>query len=167
MLYAIADLHLSLGTNKPMDVFHGWQDYVERLEKNWKLIVKDEDTVVIAGDISWAMRINNAYSDFKFIDELPGQKVILKGNHDYWWSTKNKVINYLHDNGFNSISILFNSSYVVPPFAICGTRGWSYDCSSSDDIKVLNREVGRLRLSIEKGVETGFEPTLSTDFFGI
>lgn len=89
-LFAIADLHLSFGSDKPMDVFDGWQNYTVRLEKNWRAVVGDDDTVVIAGDISWAMKIEDAVKDFTFINSLPGKKLILKGNHDYWWSTKKK-----------------------------------------------------------------------------
>lgn len=90
-LFAIADLHLSLGTNKPMDVFEGWENYVYRLEDNWRAAVGSEDTVVIAGDISWAMKLDEAVLDFRFIDSLPGHKLIIKGNHDYWWSTKKRL----------------------------------------------------------------------------
>jgi predicted phosphohydrolase len=95
-LFCIADLHLSLGTNKPMDVFEGWQDYTSRLLNNWNSIVKDEDTVVVAGDISWAMKLNECYKDFSFINNnLKGNKILLKGNHDYWWGTKKKINDYL------------------------------------------------------------------------
>lgn len=156
-LYAIADLHLSLGADKPMDIFGGWDNYVERLEENWRNTVKNDDTVVIAGDISWAMRLEQAYQDFSFIEALPGRKIFLKGNHDYWWSTRKKIEDYLRANSFKSISILFNSAEVVGEFAVCGTRGWSYDCSSQEDIKILNREVGRLTMSIEEAKKTGLE----------
>lgn len=156
-LYAIADLHLSLGTNKPMDIFGGWDNYVERLEENWQNTVKEEDTVVIAGDISWAMRLEQAFKDFSFIESLPGKKIFVKGNHDYWWSTRKKIEDYLSTNDFRSISILFNSAEIADNFAICGTRGWSYDCNSQEDIKILNREVGRLTMSIEAAQQTGQE----------
>ena len=156
-LYAIADLHLSLGADKPMDIFGGWDNYVERLEENWRNTVKNDDTVVIAGDISWAMRLDQTYQDFSFIEALPGRKIFLKGNHDYWWSTRKKIEDYLRANSFKSISILFNSAEVVGEFAVCGTRGWSYDCSSQEDIKILNREVGRLTMSIEEAKKTGLE----------
>lgn len=148
-LYAIADLHLSLGTDKPMDVFCGWNNYVSRLDENWRRIVKNNDTVVIAGDISWAMRLTHTFEDFSFIESLPGKKIFLKGNHDYWWTTRKKVEDYLKENNFNSISVLFNSAKIVENFAVCGTRGWSYDCSTKEDIKILNREVGRLTTSIK------------------
>ena len=98
-LFVIADLHLSLSANKPMDVFHGWSDYVERLKTNWDNIVKPDDVVVIAGDISWAMKLEDTYEDFKFINERPGKKLFMKGNHDYWWTTKNKMVNYLKEKG--------------------------------------------------------------------
>mgnify|MGYP001079399877 FL=1 len=149
-LYAIADLHLSLGTDKPMDIFGGWDNYIERLDKNWRSTVKSEDTVVIAGDISWAMRLEQTFKDFSFIESLPGRKIFLKGNHDYWWTTRKKIEAYLKENNFKSISILFNSAEVVENFAVCGTRGWSYDCSTQEDVKILNREVGRLTMSIEQ-----------------
>lgn len=149
-LYTIADLHLSLGTDKPMDIFAGWGNYLSRIENNWKNTITDEDTVVVVGDISWAMRLEQTFNDFLFIESLPGKKIFFKGNHDYWWATKKKIEDYLLKNKFNSISILFNSAKVVDNFAICGTRGWSYDCNTKEDIKILNREVGRLTLSIEK-----------------
>lgn len=157
-LYAISDLHLSLGTNKPMDVFGGWNNYVERLRENWNNTVKNEDTVVIAGDISWAMKLEQTYKDFCFIESLPGKKIFLKGNHDYWWTTRKKIETYLKENKFNSISILFNSAEVVDKFVVCGTRGWSYDCSTQEDIKILNREVARLTTSIEQAQSFNLEP---------
>ena len=110
-LFAIGDTHLSFGKDKPMDIFKGWDNYVERLEKQWNAVVTDEDTVVINGDISWAMKLSECYEDFKFINELNGKKIILKGNHDYWWTTLNKMNNYLRENDFSTISILFNNSY--------------------------------------------------------
>lgn len=157
-LFAIADLHLSLGTNKPMDVFSGWTDYVSRLEKNWRAVVTDGDTVVIAGDISWAMKLEETFADFSFLNSLPGQKLLLKGNHDYWWGTKTKIDNYLGANGFDSISVIFNNAYAVQGYALCGTRGWFYDAEEDADKKILNREVGRLNMSIDAAIRTGLEP---------
>lgn len=148
-LYAIADLHLSLGTDKPMDVFRGWQNYKERIESNWRSLVKEDDTVVVVGDISWAMKLEECYADFCFINSLPGKKIFVKGNHDYWWTTKRKMDDYLETNGFDTIKILFNNSFEYNDIAICGSRGWYYDAESADDIKVLNREVGRLKLSLD------------------
>lgn len=148
-LYAIADTHLSLGADKPMDVFRGWADYVDRLRGNWERLVTPEDTVVIAGDISWAMRLEECYEDFAFLHSLPGQKILLKGNHDYWWQTKKKIDDYLAQNGFDTIRILFNNAFEVGDVAVCGTRGWYYDKEGEHDAKVINREVGRLKLSYE------------------
>lgn len=159
-LFVIADLHLSFGANKPMNIFHGWDNYEERLEKNWRSLVTDEDTVVIPGDISWAMKLNECYEDFKFIHNLPGKKLLLKGNHDYWWDTRRKIENYLRENGFDSIEIVFNSAKAVGEYAVCGTRGWFYDAEADSDKKVLNREVGRLRTSITEALKTGLEPVV-------
>lgn len=157
-LFAIADLHLSLGTDKPMDVFHGWSDYVPRLKENWEKLITPDDTVVIGGDISWAMRLEECYADFSFIQSLPGQKIFLKGNHDYWWQTKKKIEDYLLANGFDTIRILFNNAYEVGEFAVCGTRGWYYDKEGEHDIKVINREIGRLKTSYNAALETGKRP---------
>ncbi|HCC01356.1 MAG TPA: serine/threonine protein phosphatase [Ruminococcaceae bacterium] len=157
-LFAIADLHLSLGTNKPMDVFEGWENYVTRLENNWRAAVGSEDTVVIAGDISWAMKLDEAVLDFRFIDSLPGHKLIIKGNHDYWWSTKKKIENFFVKNGFSSIEIIHNSAAKVGDAAVCGTRGWLYDAESPEDKKIVSREVGRLNASIDAAQKMGKKP---------
>lgn len=157
-LYTIADLHLSLGANKPMDVFEGWHNYVERLEENWRSIVKPEDTVVIAGDISWAMKLEETEKDFAFLHSLPGTKLLLKGNHDYWWSTRNKIDTYLAEKGFYSLHIIHNDSYAVGEFGICGTRGWLYNAATDEDIKIVNREAGRLITSINHAVAQGLTP---------
>jgi len=157
-LFAIADLHLSLGCNKPMDVFTGWQNYTEKLEKNWRSIVNEDDTVVIAGDISWAMKLEESEKDFAFIHSLPGKKLILKGNHDYWWSTKKKIDTFLCEHGFNSIQIIHNNAYVVNDVAVCGTRGWLYNAESDEDLKIVNREVGRLNASLDDAKRQGATP---------
>lgn len=147
-LYAIADLHLSLGADKPMDVFPGWKDYVQRLEENWRDLVTPEDTVVIAGDISWGMKLEDCQKDFTFLNALPGQKLLLKGNHDYWWSTRNKIDNYFAENSFNTMHVLHNCGYRVGNQAICGTRGWLYNSETEEDKKIVNREASRLLASI-------------------
>ena len=158
-VYAIADLHLSLGTNKPMDVFAGWTDYVERLEKNWRCLVAPEDAVVVAGDISWGMSLEEAKRDFDFLHSLPGQKYLLKGNHDYWWTTKKKMDAFFEDHHWDTLHILHNNAYVVNDrYAACGTRGWFYDAEADADKKVLLREVGRLRTSIEAARALNREP---------
>lgn len=159
-LFAIADLHLSLGTDKPMDVFNGWNNYVSRLEKNWRAIVKKDDTVVIAGDISWAMKLEETYNDFAFINNLPGKKLFLKGNHDYWWVTRRKIEEYFAANNFDTLSIIFNSAQAVGEYAVCGTRGWYYDAETDADMKVLNREVGRLKASIEEALKFKLKPVV-------
>ena len=159
-LFAIADLHLSLGADKPMDVFRGWTDYVPRLKENWERLVTPEDTVVIGGDISWAMRLEECYEDFSFIHRLPGQKLFLKGNHDYWWQTKKKIDDYLTANGFDTIRVLFNNAYEVGDYAVCGTRGWYYDKEGEHDIKVINREIGRLKTSYNAALATGKQPVV-------
>ena len=156
-LFAIGDTHLSFGKDKPMDIFKGWDNYVERLEKQWNAVVTDDDTVVINGDISWAMKLSECYEDFKFLNELNGKKIILKGNHDYWWTTLNKMNNYLKENDFSTISILFNNSYSFGDYAVCGTRGWFYDSPESDK-KVILRERQRLIRSIECGLAENKEP---------
>ena len=156
-LFALGDLHLSLGEDKPMDVFSGWNDYVQRLEENWKKLVTGDDTVVIAGDISWAMKLEETLVDFKFIDSLPGKKLFLKGNHDYWWSTKRKMDAFLQENALDSIQILFNNAYRVGDYSVCGTRGWFLENDTPEDIKVLNREAGRLRMSLNEAVKLGGE----------
>jgi len=156
-LFATADLHLSFGTDKPMDIFRGWQDYTEKIEKNWRALISEDDTVVIAGDISWAMRLENIANDLAFLESLPGKKIIGKGNHDYWWETKKKMETFIQNKGFNSISILFNNSYQYGSFAVCGSRGWSYDCPQSEQL-VLLRECGRLSTSIESALAANLEP---------
>lgn len=156
-LFAIGDLHLSLGTDKPMDVFSGWENYVNRLESSWKHLVAPEDTVLIAGDISWAMKLENCYADFSFINRLPGKKIFLKGNHDYWWCTKTKMEKYLDANRLDTISFLFNNAYQAAGFALCGTRGWFMESENKEDEKVLNREVGRLKASAEAARKLGGE----------
>lgn len=159
-LFAIADLHLSLGSDKPMDIFHGWDNYLDRLTENWNKLVTDKDTVVVAGDISWAMKLNECKEDFKYINSLPGNKIFLKGNHDYWWDTFSKINRYLIENDFDKIKILFNNSYITEDYVICGTRGWSLESETDEDIRILNRECGRLKLSLESAKTSGKEPVV-------
>lgn len=151
-LFAIADTHLSLGTNKPMDSFPGWNDYVARLGNNWNSIVKEEDTVVIAGDISWAINFDELYEDFSFLNDLNGKKIIVKGNHDYWWNTLSKMNKFIAENNFDSINILQNNSYDVDGISVCGSRGWMFESSEEHDEKILSREVGRIKMSLDSAV---------------
>ncbi len=148
-LYAIADTHLSFGTDKPMDSFPGWSDYTKRLENNWNHLVTDGDFVVIAGDISWAMNFDELKADFDFINRLNGRKIIIKGNHDYWWNTMKKMNAFIEENGFNTIQIVHNNCVEFDGFSVCGSRGWFFDSEEEQDEKVLNREVGRIKTSIE------------------
>ncbi|MBQ7204109.1 MAG: metallophosphoesterase [Eubacterium sp.] len=148
-IFAIADTHLSFTTDKPMDSFPGWKDYVKRIEYNWNNIVKDSDTVVIAGDISWAMNFDELKSDFEFINNLSGNKIIVKGNHDYWWNTLTKMNAFIEENGFDRIKLLMNNSFEVDGVSVCGSRGWAIDVEDSHDEKVLNREVGRIKMSLD------------------
>lgn len=158
-LFVIADLHLSLGTDKPMDVFPGWKDYVSRLEQNWRAVVRPEDTVVLVGDISWAMKLEETLADFTFLHSLPGTKLLLKGNHDYWWSTRHKIDSFLARHGLYTLKVLHNCAYRVGDRALCGTRGWLYDSAGEEDRKIVSREVGRLRMSLDEGKKLGGELT--------
>ncbi len=155
-LYVLGDTHLSLGASKPMDIFPGWDNYVERLERSWRKLITPQDTIVLAGDISWAMRLTDTRRDFAFLQQLPGQKLIMKGNHDYWWSTANKMNAYLKAEGFDTLHILHNNSYTVEGYALCGTRGWLFDVGEPHDEKVMNREIGRLKMSLD-AAEPGLE----------
>ena len=159
-VYTIADLHLSLDGKKPMDVFPGWNDYVSRLTKNWNALVTPQDTVVIAGDISWAMKLEDADLDFAYLNRLPGKKLLLKGNHDYWWSTRKKIETYLTDRGFSTLSIVHNSAVPVGEIAVCGTRGWLYNAETLEDQKIVNREVGRLTTSLREAELLGLRPVV-------
>jgi len=156
-IYAISDLHLSFGTNKPMDVFGGeWTDHPCLIKENWLKVIKDNDCVLIPGDISWSINLEEAAPDFSFIESLPGMKIISKGNHDFWWGTLNKLNNFLDAKGFKSIKFLHNNSFLVGDYAVCGTRGWKSkddeDFDESDE-KIFNRELERLRLSLRDGSE--------------
>ena len=151
-IFAIADLHLGLSVDKPMDVFGpAWNDHVERLEKNWREKITSSDTVLIPGDISWGISMEEALADLKFIDELPGTKILSKGNHDYWWGTTKKVEDFMAANGLTTLKILKNKGFVVENTLIAGTRGWilpENPESKKDDEKIYLREVGRLERSL-------------------
>ncbi len=150
-LYAIGDLHLCLGAPKPMDVFGGaWVGYMEKLKEGMKPITP-EDTTVLLGDLSWALDLQSADADFAWIDRIPGRKIILKGNHDYWWSTVTKFYQFCADRGFSDQWVLNNNHYEYGGYAICGTRGWFYEEQRSDehDEKVFRRELMRLEASLK------------------
>lgn len=159
-LYVIGDLHLCYGVpDKTMNIFYGWQNYQDLIDKNWREIIKTDDTVVLAGDISWGMSLNEANEDFRYINQLPGKKIILKGNHDYWWTTKKKMDDFLEINGYNSISILHNNHFRYDDkYAVCGTRGWVHIPGEKQDEKVLKREVQRLDASIKSALSEKLKP---------
>ncbi len=150
-LYAIGDLHLSFSANKPMDVFGGeWEGYVEKLREGLSIITED-DTTVLMGDLSWALDLNGAHEDFAFISAIPGRKIILKGNHDYWWTTVRKFERFCEENSFENIHILHNNCHFYGDVAICGTRGWFYEeeQKGTHDEKVFLRELMRLETSLK------------------
>lgn len=150
-IYAIGDLHLSFGENKPMDIFgDNWIDHERKIENNWKKTVNENDLVVIPGDFSWAMNLDNTFLDFEYLDKLPGKKVLLKGNHDYWWTTVTKTKNFLKENNFKNIDFIFNSAIYFEEKIIAGTRGWSELENNAE--KVLKRENLRLENSIKDGI---------------
>ena len=157
-LYTISDLHLSTlaSTNKSMEVFgRRWDDYINRLKVNWERLVEDGDTVVVPGDISWALSLDEAVSDLKFIDALPGKKIIAKGNHDFWWSTMRKHQQLFEKENITTISFLFYNAYEVEDYIVAGTRGWYSDedaknaPDNADFEKLINRECLRLRTSLD------------------
>ncbi len=154
-LFAISDLHLSFGTNKPMDVF-GWQNYEQRLLEQWNSLVAPEDWVLLPGDLSWATYLEETEADFRFIDRLNGTKILGKGNHDYWWTTAKKMREYAENMGFTSLRFLYNNSYLWGTTGICGTRGWCNHGNVAEDTHLWERELQRLQLSLEsaKGCET-------------
>lgn len=163
-LFTIADLHLSNGSDHAMDVFGSrWHQYTAKLEKSWRATVGENDTVIIPGDISWAMHLAEAREDFAFLESLPGRKLLSKGNHDFWWETAAKLGRFFEENDFHSFSLLYNNAHVVEDFIVCGTRGWFLEedqqqtVGKVDYAKIVNREVMRLRLSLEaaKKLRTG------------
>ena len=154
-LYAIGDLHLCLGAPKPMDIFGGaWVGYMDKLKEGMSVITED-DTTVLLGDLSWALDLPNAKADFAWINEIPGKKIILKGNHDYWWSTVAKFNKFCAENGFENLNLLNNNCFEYGDFAICGTRGWFFEeeKSGQHDEKVFRRELIRLEASLQAAGE--------------
>jgi len=154
-IYAIADLHLSFSVEKPMDIYGGeWINHTEKLKRNWESLISEKDTVIIPGDSSWALRFEDSLVDLKWISDLPGDKVFIKGNHDLWWNSAAKL-NALFENMF----YLQNSFYEAEGYAICGSRGCI--CPGDDDFtrqdeKIYLRELGRLRLSLEAAAKAGY-----------
>lgn len=155
-VYAIGDLHLSLGSDKPMDVFGGnWDNYVEKITLGFKRL-NDDDVCVLCGDLTWGMNLQDSLNDFLFINNLPGKKIILKGNHDYWWTTATKAERFFDLNSIDTISILNNNCYIIGDTAICGTRGWFFneDGGKEHDKKVMLREIQRFEASLKAAGDT-------------
>lgn len=170
-LYVLADLHLSGTANKSMEVFGPrWSGYTDKIRRNWSAVVTDDDTVVVPGDISWAMTLEEAEEDLRFIDTLPGRKLLGKGNHDFWWATMNKMTTFFAEKGFSTLSVLYNNAYRLDDCIVCGTRGWFNDEKQqnttfpTDYQKIVNREVQRLSMSLDAAAalraETPELPTL-------
>lgn len=152
-IFVMGDLHLSFGTDKPMDKF-GWGNHSEKIKENWLENVKPQDTVILPGDFSWGMTFEEVYQDFVFLNALPGTKILSKGNHDYWWNTITKMEKYLQENGFEKIYFLQNNSYLVEDKMIVGTRGWTtLNWKTENGYKILKRENERLKLSINIGIQ--------------
>ena len=152
-IYAIGDLHLSFQENKPMSIFgDNWGNHEEKIKKDWLSKVNEEDLVILPGDFSWAMDLKNTYLDFKYLNELPGKKLLLKGNHDYWWNTVTKMRKYLKENNFENIDFLYNNSYEYENKIIVGTRGWTIS-NEEENKKLIQREANRLEYSIQDGMK--------------
>lgn len=153
-IYTIGDLHLSFGNPKPMGIFgENWKNHEEKIKEDWMLKVKDEDTVIHPGDFSWAMHLKDTYKDFEFLCSLPGKKILMKGNHEYWWTTVTNMKKYLKENDFENIDFLQTNSIEVENKIICGTRGWTlHHLDSENSKKILAREELRLELSIKDAI---------------
>ena len=169
-VFVMADLHLDIRTNeKSMEIFgNRWRGYIEKIQKNWKRVVTDDDTVIVPGDISWALSLEDALIDMQWIDSLPGKKLIMKGNHDFWWTTLSKMKRYFEENSIKTIDFLYNNAIEVENYIVAGSRGWFVDkivqptaSVNADYEKIVNREVIRLRLSLDEAkklsAETGKE----------
>ena len=154
-LYAIGDLHLCLGAPKPMDVFGGnWTGYMDKL-KDGMSVITEADTTVLLGDLSWALSLEESAADFAWINEIPGRKIILKGNHDYWWNTASKFSKFCQAHGFTNLHLLHNNCHFYGDIALCGTRGWFFEeeKEGTHDEKVFRRELIRLEASLKAAGE--------------
>lgn len=156
-IYAIGDLHLSFGVDKPMDIFgNKWQNYEEKIKENWICKISENDTVILPGDFSWATYMEDSIKDFEFINRLPGHKILIKGNHDYWWSTLKKLNEFIVNNNFSNINFIMNNSIECEEAMIVGTRGWTFNDTDNSD-KMSKREVARLELSIKDALNRNTE----------
>ena len=158
-VFAIGDLHLSGGTDKPMDVFGpAWQNHAQRIADSWSAFVSQEDLVLLPGDFSWAMHLDQTKSDMAWLAALPGTKLLIRGNHDYWWSTKTKMESFFKENSLDTLNILFNNCYEYNNFGICGTRGWVSINGDTENERVMAREVQRLEVSILDALSKNLDP---------
>ena len=153
-IYTIGDLHLSFSVDKPMDIFgNNWENHTEKIKQNWIEKVTENDTVILPGDFSWATYLEETYKDFKYLNSLPGRKVLSKGNHEYCWTTVTSMKKFLKEKNFENIDFLYNNSFLIEDKIITGTRGWLNTWNSQENYKILKRENDRLKLSIESGIK--------------
>ena len=151
-IYTIGDLHLSFHENKPMDIFgENWKGHEEKIKQDWINKVKEKDLVILPGDFSWSTYLKDTYDDFKYLNSLPGKKLLLKGNHDYWWTTLKSMRKFLKENDFQNIDFIFNNAYEFENYIFAGTRGWSQ--TEEENERFLNRETQRLELSLKQAKE--------------
>ena len=164
-IWAISDFHLSFGVDKPMNIFgENWNGYEEKIKNNWISNIKEDDTVLMAGDFSWGLYLEETVDDFKFLEELPGRKILIKGNHDYWWETLNKLNFFKAKNGFNSVEFLHNNFFSIGDVAVCGTRGWEFgagEVTGDQDKKVYEREKERLIRSLSLARDSGYNKIIA------
>lgn len=158
-IYSIGDLHLSFENPKPMNIFgENWINHEEKIKKDWCKKVKPEDTVILLGDFSWAMHLEDTVKDFEFLKSLPGKKIMIKGNHEYWWTTITNMKNFLEKNNFNDIDFLQNNSFEIENKIVAGTRGWTLVNEETENSrKIIKREAMRLELSIKNGLNKNKE----------
>ena len=157
-IYAIGDLHLSFANPKPMNIFgNNWNNHEEKIKLDWISKVKEEDTVVLPGDFSWAMNLKDTKKDFENINNLPGRKIMSKGNHEYWWTTVTNIKKFLKENNFSNIDFLYNNSIEVEDKLICGTRGWNLNLESETSNKIITREEIRLENSIQDAINKNLD----------
>lgn len=151
-IYTVGDLHLSFRENKPMSIFgDNWEGHEEKIRKDWLEKVKEQDLVILPGDFSWATYLKDTDQDFEYLNQLPGKKLLLKGNHDYWWTTVTSMRKFLQENEFKNIDFIYNNAYELQDCILAGTRGWS-QTEELEDKKLLKREASRLELSIQNGI---------------
>ena len=150
-VFVISDLHLSFGVDKPMDIFGArWQNFEEKLKANWETKISADDTVVLPGDFSWGMTLEEAKPDFDFLESLPGQKILMKGNHEYYWNTVTKLEAFCEEQGYRTIRFLHNNAYAVDGLLLAGSRGWLCDADMKEaDRKILARETMRFEFSLD------------------